>query len=1066
MITGAPGANQTITAGGALTIAAPAKNPGASVVSGLGDALTFVGASVSDDSAVYLPSGTITLHATTGDLTIGSLATATLDVSGQAKTFFDLTKYTSGGQINLIADQGNISVGSKATITVAAQAGGGNAGALSISAPQGGASLAGSLMGQAGKGGEGGIFSMDVGSIAAVTVGRTSYSQGSLDSVDAVLDAGAFNHSITIRDRNDTDVTLSNTVTADAFNVSADTGSITISGVINASDVASTDASGNPISIGGSISLQAAGSVTLLSGAVLNVAAQNYSDSGKGGSVDLEAGSDIQGVYDRNAVVDIQAGSTIDLSVAVNPAPGNLAGTLHLRAPQVFDSNGNPVGVQINPINGQINGASSITVEGYAIFNTASDNGSIDDQESNVLANGQAFAANTAAISSRLLANNPGLASALVIEPGAEIINPSGDLTLADSWDLSTYRFGPNNVAGDLTLRAAGNVIFQYDSYNQVAASLSDGFTGATYLDTLLPAGSTSWSYRITAGANFSAANFSAVLPLSSLGAQTGSILVGQGAPALPASSTTDTNPGDIVPFYFEVIRTGNGDITLSAGRDVQLLDSLASIYTAGIQAPDIANFQTPLTDYYAPQYSYQGGNVSISAQNDITHLLSKFGTLVPDSSLELPTSWLNRCGFIDPATGQFGVPQRDYAITSTSWWVDFSNFFEGVGALGGGNVSMAAGHDISNVDAVIPTNGRMPDGTPNASSLVELGGGDLLVRAGHDINGGVYYVERGRGVLNAGDQILTNSTRATLADNLPASFDTNSSTWLPTTLFLGVGAFDVSAAGDILLGSVANPFLLPQDFANLSANKTYFSTYGLNDQVDVSSLNGNVAIRGGSGNGTGTLAAWYRNIFLTFMNEYSYANSQPWLTIDETIISPDAPLIDLLPPTLRVTSFSADIDIAGTLTLSPAPDGTLDLAAAGSIKGLQPTDADLNSGVPLWTEGVINVSDANPALIPSITSPLGIPGSVTGSQLNGVDSLFADSGSLLGVYGVIQTKEELHAPTFSTRPILYPSTFTPRPDTSPALPCTRQSSPASWPVPISPTTPFMCKMTRAPMSR
>jgi filamentous hemagglutinin len=94
--------------------------------------------------------------------------------------------------------------------------------------------------------------------------------------------------------------------------------------------------------------------------------------------------------------------------------------------------------------------------------------------------------------------------------------------------------------------------------------------------------------------------------------------------------------------------------------------------------------------------------------------------------------------------------------IASTSWWVDFSNFSEGVGALGGGNVKLIAGRDVSNVDAVVPTNARMPTGTPSAASLVELGGGDLLVQAGRNINGGVYYVERGLGALRAGGSIHT----------------------------------------------------------------------------------------------------------------------------------------------------------------------------------------------------------------------------------------------------------------------------------------------------------------------
>jgi hypothetical protein len=83
---------------------------------------------------------------------------------------------------------------------------------------------------------------------------------------------------------------------------------------------------------------------------------------------------------------------------------------------------------------------------------------------------------------------------------------------------------------------------------------------------------------------------------------------------------------------------------------------------------------------------------------------------------------------------------------------------------------TLIAGRDISNVDAVVPTNARMPGKdssgsaiAPNAASLVELGGGDLLVQAGRDINGGVCYVERGQGVLRAGGSIHSNFTRSTL---------------------------------------------------------------------------------------------------------------------------------------------------------------------------------------------------------------------------------------------------------------------------------------------------------------
>jgi len=55
---------------------------------------------------------------------------------------------------------------------------------------------------------------------------------------------------------------------------------------------------------------------------------------------------------------------------------------------------------------------------------------------------------------------------------------------------------------------------------------------------------------------------------------------------------------------------------------------------------------------------------------------------------------------------------------------------------------------------------------------------------------------------------------------------------------------------------------------------------------------------------------------------------------------------------------------------LSPSANGTLELAAQGSVNGLQPTGVDANTGAEVWTSSEINVSDASPSEIPGITSP------------------------------------------------------------------------------------------------
>src|SRR5262249_23066925 len=110
LITGASGANQSISAVGALTVNAASSSPAVTVAGSLGASLTLVGASISENGNIILPSGSLMLHATAGDVTVGTTTIGgknvggTLDVSGTAQSFFDQTKYTSGGQITLTSD--------------------------------------------------------------------------------------------------------------------------------------------------------------------------------------------------------------------------------------------------------------------------------------------------------------------------------------------------------------------------------------------------------------------------------------------------------------------------------------------------------------------------------------------------------------------------------------------------------------------------------------------------------------------------------------------------------------------------------------------------------------------------------------------------------------------------------------------------------------------------------------------------------------------------------------------------------------------------------------------------
>jgi filamentous hemagglutinin family protein len=1240
IITGANAANSTITAGGALTLASGGT---ASVAGSLGASLTFTGASVAANTEILLPSGSLTLHATAGDVTVGGR----LDVGGTAQTFYDLVKYTGGGQIALTSDTGNVSVSANGTLNVAAQPGAGDGGGVTVSAANGSFVTNGTLLGQGGAGGQSGTFSLDAKKIGStigiagnglgtvstgdeityhagggtgisgladgtkyyviklndgtiklaatqanalagtqinllstgnsaqtleVTAGGSLLSvatsavnpSGSLAPLASTLNAGGFTRSVFIRDRGDASVAVDGTVTAHTFNLSADSGSITVSSMINSSvwiDPGNT-ALGliNPeVTTGGSISLAASGSVIVLPTAKLTVAARDFSSAGKGGDITIEAGSEINGSYavatpsgntfTGSGFVDIQTGSTIDLSVAANipssaiaatagtpvnflngsqgydtvtassvgtitlndgttialaanaavtvtggktvtlanngtvtfagsAALGKFSGTLHLRAPQTVVG----TDLQVNPINGTIVGASSILVEGYRIFDLTNTGGLItntgtlkatgglmlagNNVQGSVNANGQNFlgtagttTAGYTAMLNRLLANNSGLGSVFVLAPGAEIINRTGSVTLGSTastttadWNLATFRYGAKSAPGVLTIRAAGNLVL----YN----ALSDGFTptlantNTSWLwlallsnqNTLLPVNTQSWSYRLTAGADLSSADFGSVLPTTTLSTTNGFLQLGKnnGTNQLTINSGAQSSAAQTstaIANRFQVIRTGTGNIEINAGRSVQLLNQFATIYTAGARVTntglggtfDSVFFPTNDTtgvsnlgsnqQAYTPLYSLAGGNVSIFAQQNIEHLTRNAANqLVADSQFEMPTNWLYRRGYVG-ADGTFATMTVNGVsrVASTTWWIDFSNFFEGVGALGGGDVSLVAGQNVSNVDAVVPTNARMAKGTPSAGKLLELGGGNLLVSAGANIDAGVYYVENGTGTLTAGGQITTNATRAV---STASGNQNNSSTWLPTTLFVGNGGFNVSARGDIVLGPVANPFWLPSGLNNSYLYKTYFPTYSPDAYVDVSSLGGTLTLREEAvvgGTSSPLLQLWYgQQLLWSATGTQAASYSRPWLRLNESSVANFGTVSSVMPSNFSATAFSGDVNLVGDVTLFPSSDGGLDILAAGALNGLQAAGSSGSGSTNAWTYSTINVSDASPLNLRSITNPFsyqlivateGQPAATSPNNfLQFLDNSLVESGATAGSDIVSQAEQARHA--------------------------------------------------------
>jgi hypothetical protein len=513
-----------------------------------------------------------------------------------------------------------------------------------------------------------------------------------------------------------------------------------------------------------------------------------------------------------------------------------------------------------------------------------------------------------------------------------------------------------------------------------------------------------------------------------------------------------------LIANNYQVIRTGSGDIDISSGRDIRLQNPFAAIYTAGTKVPNATSifsandFVLPVTvsalqqgslgsapQNSVAQYAFAGGDVRLSAQGNIERVTrNSLGATIADSSRQLPNNWLYRRSTVG-TDGNFATVRLNInafssftdASASTTWWVDYTNFFQSVGALGGGNVTMHAGANISNVDAVIPTNARMPSGTPDATKLVELGGGDLDVRAGNNIDAGVYYVQRGEGTLHADGAITTNATRSLnlgILSSLNNPVRLPESTWMPTTLFVGDATFNVSARGDVLLGPVANPHLLPQGNGNRYWYKTYFSTYGENAGVETSSLVGEVMMRNSvtlpdTLSSRPFLQAWMssQNLFAG-VGSTGAAFFQPWLRLAEASVEPFGELVTVQPPNLRATAFTGSISLAGNFNLFPSPTGQLELLSADSIHALtQVGESNLliaGRTVAAWQASRINLSDASPANLPGITNPFSYYASTGFSNaapqnnttrigfLASVNSSFNETGA---TNTVLQTQQALH---------------------------------------------------------
>ena len=539
---------------------------------------------------------------------------------------------------------------------------------------------------------------------------------------------------------------------------------------------------------------------------------------------------------------------------------------------------------------GNLTGAPTIQVEGRAVYNdaviTSADTAAT--LANPLFADADAFMTNAGAIADAF-----GPLSVEVI-PGV-VIESAGDLTVADEFNLFDWRF--DDAPGVLTLRAAGDLVFQ--------DSLNDAFSND--LDGLLTYTGDSWSYQLVGGADLS----SAALMATRLDRTAGDVIIEAGV--LGTGGRRPTPPQPVV------IRTGNGSIDLAAAGDVTFGNQASVLYTSGIATDGV--LLTARGEVGNRLYPDQGGDISIVAGGDI----------LGAESNQLVTDWLWRSGRATNTTRP----------VATAWTVNFANFQQNVGALGGGNVNVVAGGDIIDFSANIPSIGRQVGGTTPDESIVEIvGGGDLSVAAGGDVIGGSYYVGLGEGAITAEGEVGRAGADA-----------------LATVLAIGDASLNVQGRGDVRISTIVNPTLLPQGNSQNAPQsaRSFFSTYADDSGATLTSLTGNVVTA-----------------------DLSERTAEFTAQFDSLAATPGVEnLIRLYAPRLTTIAYDGDVRLEGSFTLTPSAEGDLGVYAENDV-----LLGNTQGGFTLLQ------SDANPALVPTVANPLG-------QTVSSLGPLFSISGNV-----------------------------------------------------------------------
>ncbi|MBI0329112.1 filamentous haemagglutinin family protein [Burkholderia plantarii] len=460
-------------------------------------------------------------------------------------------------------------------------------------------------------------------------------------------------------------------------------------------------------------------------------------------------------------------------------------------------------------------------------------------------------------------------------------------------------------------------------------------------------------TFRVVAGADTTSAN---PLALQASALNRSNVIVSD------YTSYTDSN-GRLL-LAPTMIRTGTGAIDIAASGDITLYDptlppigdTVSSIlvpgviYTAGTPAagaPTAGNAVSiahPTASLAYPDLLVtpavnpdSAGDITLQAQGNIVgaeQLTDANGTVTGKAGTDISQFWWQWMQTGNP-TGTVGATTPVKQTIQTS--INFGAFDQGVMSVGG-NVSVTAGGNISNLSVSLPTTWWLTNTNTDNPAVNTVGGGNLAVKAGGDILSGTYFVSKGTGTINAGGQIGADFSVTSLSKPVGVS----------TILALQDATLDVAARQGANIGQIVDPSYIQGRQKSAYGFQVDAQGYSADSSVSVSSTTGDVAI--------GTMT------------------NQSFIGAGLTGLTPGSnDLSFVLPATVNLTAFNGGITVASSGELFPSSTGNLNLLADQSISfsSINP----IHSAIQGDGGSYFGLLDNDPASMPSPVNPLaGVP--------------------------------------------------------------------------------------------